>query len=126
MEIVENILEVSSKLGSIQQFCEFGEDTHKITKCNDDCCNIRIYNDLLRTTVFDPELDYDYRINFFVKNSVEYHKVYQSMLQLQNKCKEKVKKFVESKKPTELQKCDEDLLTTGTIKKKKLKDKLTP
>ena len=61
-----------------------------------------------------------------MKNSVEYHKVYQSMLQLQNKCKEKVKKFVESKKPTELQKCDEDLLTTGTIKKKKLKDKLTP
>ena len=41
-EVVENILEVSSKLGSIQQFCEFSEDTHKIAKCNDNCCNIRI------------------------------------------------------------------------------------
>ena len=60
MAIVENILEVSSKLSSIQQFCEFTEDIHKITKCSDDCCSIRIYNDLLRTTSFDPELDFDY------------------------------------------------------------------
>ena len=64
---MDNILDVSSKLGSIQQFCEFSEDIHKIIKCSDDCCNIRIYNDLLRKTVFNPGLDYDYRIKFFVK-----------------------------------------------------------
>ena len=66
IEVVENILDVSSKLSSIQQFCEFSEDIHKITKCSGNCCNIRIYHDLLRTTVFDPELDYDYRIKCFV------------------------------------------------------------
>ena len=30
MEVVENIFEVSSKLGLIQYFCEFSEDIHKI------------------------------------------------------------------------------------------------
>ena len=72
MAIVENILEVSSKLSSIQQFCEFTEDIHKITKCSDDYCSIRIYNDLLRTTAFDPELDFIILI-IFVKKSDEYH-----------------------------------------------------
>ena len=47
------------------------------------------------------------------------------MFQLQNKGKEKVKKFVESKKSTDVKNCNEDLLTILT-NKKKLKDKLTP
>ena len=70
MEVVVNIFEVSSKLGLIQYFCEFSEDIHKIRKCNDDSCTIRIYNDL-----FNPELD-DYRIKCFVKKSIEYHHVF--------------------------------------------------
>lgn len=56
MEVIENIPEVSLELASIQQFCEFSEDIHKITKCSDDFCNIRIYNNLLRKTAFNPEI----------------------------------------------------------------------
>ena len=47
------------------------------------------------------------------------------MFQLQSKVKENVKKFVESKKSTDVKKCNEDLLTILT-NKKKLKDKLGP
>ena len=47
------------------------------------------------------------------------------MFQLQNKGKEKEKKFVESKKPTDVQKSDDDLLTILANKKEKLRDKLT-
>ena len=46
------------------------------------------------------------------------------MFQLQNKCKEK-EKFVESKKPADVQKSDDDLLTILANKKEKLRDKLT-
>ena len=47
------------------------------------------------------------------------------MFQLQNRGKEKEKKFVESKKPADMQKSDEDLLTILANKKEKLRDKLT-
>ena len=47
------------------------------------------------------------------------------MFQLQNKGKEKEKKLVESKKPADVQKSDDDLLTILANKKEKLRDKLT-
>ena len=47
------------------------------------------------------------------------------MFQLQNKGKEKEKKFVESKKPADVQKSDDGLLTILANKKEKLRDKLT-
>ena len=93
--ILEHILEVSSKLGSIQQFCEFCEEIHKITKCNNDDCSIGIYTNLIRN-VFNPELNYDYRRIFFVKKLVGYPKVFKSMFRLQNQGIEKVKSFENS------------------------------
>ena len=55
MEVVEHVVKVSSKLGSIWNFCEFSEEIHQITKCTDDECGIGKYNNLLRKTVFNPE-----------------------------------------------------------------------
>ena len=72
MEVVEHVVEVSSKLGSISNFYEFSEEIHQITKYTEDECRIGKYSNLLRKTVFNPELAYDFRRNFFVRKSVEY------------------------------------------------------
>ena len=55
MYVVEHILEVSQKLCSIQQFCEFCEDIHKINKRKNDNYDIKKYNDLLKEVVFNCE-----------------------------------------------------------------------
>ena len=93
MEKVEKIIEVSFKLGTIQQFCEFVEDVHKITKCQMSDCSIEVYSAELRKVIFDPMVDYDIRRIFFVKVSVESPEVFLAMFQLQKKGKGNVKKI---------------------------------
>ena len=70
MEVVEHIIVLSLKLDSIQQFCEFSKDIHKIAKCTKNDCPIE-----KKKTVFNPELDYDFPRIFWVKQSVEYPKL---------------------------------------------------
>lgn len=70
MEVVENIVEVSAKLESIHQFCKFSEDIHKTAKCHEKNCKIGTYISSLMV-VFDPELDYNFRINFFIKKKIQ-------------------------------------------------------
>ena len=42
IEGVEKIIEISSKLGTIQQFCQFVEDVHQIAKCQKSDCPIEV------------------------------------------------------------------------------------
>ena len=121
MYVVKHILEVSQKLCSIQQFCEFCEDIHKINKRKNDNYDIKKYNDLLKEVVFNCEQDYNYRINFFVKMSVEYPKVFGSLFKLTNKSKEKVKKFVENNNSIPTQ--DNENLLNILVEKKKQTEK---
>ena len=65
MEKVEQMIEVSSKLGTI---------------------------DKLRKVVFDPTVDYDVRRNFVLKHSVESSEVFWAMFQLPKKRQRKCKK----------------------------------
>ena len=60
MEKVEKIIEFSSELEKIQQFCDFIEDVHSITKCKKSNCPIGTYMNDLKIVVFDPALDYDF------------------------------------------------------------------
>ena len=48
MEKVEKIIEIPFKLGTIQQFWEFVEDVHKITKCQNADYHIEVYSAELR------------------------------------------------------------------------------
>ena len=96
MEKVEQITEISSKLGTTQQFCEFIEDIHKIANCKISDCPIGVYSDELRKVVSDPMVDYDVRRNFFIKLSVESPEVFWAMFQLQKKNKENVKRIFDS------------------------------
>ena len=70
MDLVEQILEASQKLVSIEQFCEFCEDILKITKCKDDSCGVKKHTDSLMKVMFDPEQDYDYKISFLRKSQL--------------------------------------------------------
>ena len=67
MEKVEQIIEISSKLETIQQFCEFVEDVHKITKCQKSDYPIDIYSAELGKKVFDSMVDYDVCTNVSFK-----------------------------------------------------------
>ena len=96
LEKVEKIIEISSKLGTIQQCCEFIEDIHKITKCQKPDFPIEIFSAELRKVVFDLMVDYDVHRNFFIKLSVDASKVFWAMFQLQKKGKENVKRIVDS------------------------------
>lgn len=64
MERIEQIIEISSKLEKIQQFCKFIEDVHKIRKCKKSDCPIGAYSDKLKV-VFDLMLDYNVHRIFF-------------------------------------------------------------
>ena len=79
MEKDKKIIEISFKLGTIQQFCEFVEDVHKITKCQKSDCLIEVYSAELRKVVFDAMVDYDVSRNFFIKLSVESPEVFWAM-----------------------------------------------
>ena len=71
MEKVEQIIEFSSELEKIQQFCDFIEDAHSITKWKKSNCPIGTYMNDLKIVVFDPALDYDF--------SMESPKVFSAM-----------------------------------------------
>ena len=79
MEKDKKIIEISFKLGTIQQFCEFVEDVHKITKCQKSDCLIEVYSAELRKVVFDAMVDYDVSRIFFIKLSVESPEVFWAM-----------------------------------------------
>ena len=43
MDIVQKSVEVSPKIGTIQEFCEVSEGIHKILQCNAVACDIENY-----------------------------------------------------------------------------------
>ena len=92
----ESIVEMASKLGTIQKFCEFIEDIHKITKCEKCDCPIEAYSSELRKVVFHPMVDYDVCRNFFIKLSFESLEVFWDMFNSHKKGKEHVKEIVDS------------------------------
>ena len=87
---------MTSKLGTNQNFCEFIEDIHKITKCEKSDCPIEAYISELRKVVFDPMVDYNVCRNVFIKLSFESFEVFWAMFNLQKNSKEHVKKIVDS------------------------------
>ena len=48
MEKVKQIIEISSRLETIQQFCYFIGDVYKITKCKKSDCPIATYWSVLK------------------------------------------------------------------------------
>ena len=95
MERVEQIIEISSKLEKIEQFCKFIEDVNKIAKCKRSDCPIGPYSDKLKV-VFDHMLDCNVHRIFFIEFSIEFSEIFSAMFRLQKKGKENVKGIVDS------------------------------
>ena len=95
MERVEQIIEISSKLEKIEQFCKFIEDVNKIAKCKRCDCPIGPYSDKLKV-VFDHMLDCNVHRIFFIEFSIEFSEIFSAMFRLQKKGKENVKGIVDS------------------------------
>ena len=95
MERVEQIIEISSKLEKIEQFCKFIEDVNKIVKCKRSDCPIGPYSDKLKV-VFDHMLDCNVHRIFFIEFSIEFSEIFSAMFRLQKKGKENVKGIVDS------------------------------
>ena len=79
MDIAKKIIEVSQKIGTFQEFCEFSEGINRILGWEKDGCDIRCYLKSLKEIVFDPSKDYHYWGNIFIRQAVKYLKVFDSM-----------------------------------------------
>ena len=88
---VEKIIDVSSKVGTIQRFSGSAEEAYKILKCEEP-----VYAAQLRKIVFDPMFDYDVRRDFFIKFPNDSHEVFWGRFNLQQKSKENFKNIVHS------------------------------
>lgn len=88
MEKVKQIIEISSKIETIQQFCDFIGDVYKITNCKKSDCPIATYWSDLKKVVFIE--------CFFIKFSMESPEIFSAIFGLQNKGKENVKKLLDS------------------------------
>ena len=85
---VQKVIEISSQLGSIEEFCKFVDSFHSITKCTEPNCPVGNLGSKLKKEMFDENLSYDQRRNFFLKFCVENLSVFWSIYKLQQKGKE--------------------------------------
>ena len=85
--------DIASQLDSMQEFCEFVDTVHMITKCTDPNCLIKIFNSKLKKEMFDENLSYDDRRNFFLKHCVQNLTVFWAMYKLQQKAKENLERI---------------------------------
>ena len=93
MEKVQKVTEIASQLGSVQDFCQFVDNVHLITKCTDPTCSIKIFNSKLKKEMFDEYLTYDDRRNFFWKYCIQTLTVFRAMNRLQRKGKENLERI---------------------------------
>ena len=110
---VQKVIEISSQLGSIQEFCKFVDSFHSITKCTEPNCPVGNLGSKLKKEMFDENLSYDHRRNFFVKFCVENLSVFWSMYKLQRKEKEnlqRIQQLINSQEITNKKQRDKALL----------------
>lgn len=65
MDLFENLIDASSKLGSIQEFCEFTDDIRNAIGCDKPESDILNFLKPLKGVILNRHKDYDYRRNFY-------------------------------------------------------------
>ena len=109
----QKVIEISSQLSSSQEFCKFVDSFHLITKCTEPNCPVGNLGSKLKKEMFDENLSYDHRRNFFVKFCVENLSVFWSMYKLQRKEKEnlqRIQQLINSQEITNKKQRDKALL----------------
>ena len=82
MDINRQIIELSSEIGSVQEFCSFVNTFYSLTKCTYPQCNIRSFNEILRQgVVFENNTDKESRC-FFMQRCIQNPELFQSLYRL--------------------------------------------
>ena len=64
-----------------------------IAKCTEEKCDVEEFLKVLLENLFNEELTYDERRQFFIEHSLKYSKVFNVMFMLHSKGKENIKKI---------------------------------
>lgn len=64
-----------------------------IAKCTEEKCDVEEFLKVLLENLFNEELTYDERRQFFIEHSLKYSKVFNAMFMLHSKGKENIKKI---------------------------------
>ena len=93
MDKVQYVIKIAFQIGSVQEFCEFVETIHTVAKCTDSHCPTEVFNRKLNKTVFDENITYDDRRNFFLNVCKQNKNLFWSIYKLQQKGKENIEKI---------------------------------
>ena len=83
MDIIQNIIDVATTLDQIQNFIEESEEIYQRIKCIKCPGPHLIYANKLRNVIFNPLVEYNYCITFFIHTSHEYSNVFFALFKLQ-------------------------------------------
>ena len=75
MDVVQNLIDVATTIGQIQSFIEESDEIHQRIKCAKCPCPLLLDANKLRNVFFNPLIEYDYCIIFFIRTSIEYSNV---------------------------------------------------
>ena len=68
MDINQQIIDLSSEIALIQEFCLFVNTFYSLTKCAHPQCNIRCFAEILQQEiVFENNIDTDIRCTFLIR-----------------------------------------------------------
>ena len=85
MDKVQYVIKIAFQIGSVQEFCEFVETIHNVAKCTDSHCPTEVFNRKLNKTVFDENITYDDRRNFFLNVCKQNINLFWSIYKLQQR-----------------------------------------
>ena len=85
MDINQIIIELSSQIGSIQQFCSFVSTFCNLTNCTRPRCDIRSFNDKLKQVVVESTNNYVDARHFFVRTCVQNTELFKSVYSVYKK-----------------------------------------
>ena len=69
------------------------KNLRNIAKCTEEKCDAEEFLKVLLENLFNEELTYDERRQFFIEHSLKYSKVFNAMFMLHSKGKENIKKI---------------------------------
>ena len=123
MEKVQKVIDIASQLGLMQEFCESVGTVHAVAKCSESNSEINIFNSKLKKEIFNENLSYNDRRNFFLRHCVKNLNIFWAMYKLQQKGKEnleRINQLIKSQEPTNEKEKDEALLAQLVVKRQEV------
>ena len=79
MDINQEIIEMSSEIGLINEFCLFVSTFFNLTNCTYPQCSLRIFNERLKQAVVESNNKYEDARNFFMQTCIQNPELFKSI-----------------------------------------------